>query len=62
MKGITAWLWNKEHEREWGVLKWQDGYWVASVSPADVPLLSEYANRQRTHHAKATIIKECEPE
>ena len=55
IKGVTAWIWNKEHEQEWGRLAWQGGYWIQSVSPEGFDGLKSYVNRQREHHARNDV-------
>jgi putative transposase len=50
IKGSTAWIWNKEHQSEWGRLAWQDGYWIQSVTPAGFEKLRTYVIGQREHH------------
>jgi putative transposase len=61
IKGVAAWLWNKEKAEKWGFLKWQDGYWVVSISPDSLKPIIEYANSQRTHHSSGSLQKAWEP-
>jgi REP element-mobilizing transposase RayT len=61
VKGVTAWMWNREHGNEWGMLKWQDGYWAASVCPEHVKSLAGYADSQREHHSTDSPTPQWEP-
>ena len=62
LKGVSAWLWNKEHKNDWGFLRWQDGYWAESICAAHAAAVAEYALRQREHHADKTTVTALEPE
>ena len=60
IKGTTAWIWNKEHERDWGKLAWQDGYWITSVTPEGFDRLKTYVDRQREHHVRNELSQAWE--
>jgi REP element-mobilizing transposase RayT len=55
IKGLTAWVWNKEKKDGWGHLAWQDGYWVQTVTPAGFEALKSYVANQREHHCRGEV-------
>lgn len=49
MKGGSAYALNS-HAPSQRPVRWQNGYWAESVSPADLDPLVHYLRRQRAHH------------
>ena len=42
------------------VFKWQSAYGAVTISPSDVPLVSDYIARQKEHHADGSLVPEWE--
>jgi putative transposase len=59
VKGASSHL--VTHERtDIPFFKWQGSYGAVSVSPADLPRISQYVANQRDHHDRQTLIPEWE--
>jgi putative transposase len=55
LKGVSARRWNEQPPRDAPLIRWQEGYWARSVSPADVTALGRYVREQRAHHGTSTL-------
>jgi putative transposase len=60
VKGTSAYLLNVAHGSPiWG-FKWQGGYGVHTVSPANVSTVRRYVENQKQHHAENTLLPDAE--
>ena len=59
LKGASSHAANRVVARQ-SAFKWQDGYGAITVSEDRLPIVIEYASRQKQHHANGSLLHEFE--